>query len=101
MSHSHSHVHSHHAIESVSTTLIVCIILNLLFVIAEAVIGFSYHSLGLLSDAGHNLSDIFSLLLSLFAIRMATRKGNRHFTYGYKKAPYLFHWPMPSYFSLP
>ena len=50
MSHSHSHVHSHHAIESVSTTLIVCIILNLLFVIAEAVIGFSYHSLGLLSD---------------------------------------------------
>lgn len=101
MSHSHSHVHSHHAIESVSTTLIVCTILNLLFVIAEAVIGFSYHSLGLLSDAGHNLSDIFSLLLSLFAIRMATRKGNRHFTYGYKKAPYLFHWPMPSYFSLP
>ncbi len=89
MSHSHSHVHSHHAIESVSTTLIVCIILNLLFVIAEAVIGFSYHSLGLLSDAGHNLSDIFSLLLSLFAIRMATRKGNRHFTYGYKKSTIL------------
>ena len=51
MSHSHSHMHSHHAIESVSTTLIVCIILNLLFVIAEAAIGFSYHSLGLLSDA--------------------------------------------------
>lgn len=75
MSHSHSHMHSHHAIESVSTTLIVCIILNLLFVIAEAAIGFSYHSLGLLSDAGHNLSDIFSLLLSLFAIRMATRKA--------------------------
>lgn len=73
-SHSHSHTHSHHAIESVSTTLIVCIILNLLFVIAEAAIGFSYHSLGLLSGAGHNLSDIFSLLLSLFAIRMAARK---------------------------
>lgn len=88
-SHSHSHTHSHHAIESVSSTLIVCIILNLLFVIAEAAIGFSYHSLGLLSDAGHNLSDIFSLLLSLFAIRMAARKGNRHFTYGYKKVPYL------------
>lgn len=88
-SHSHSHTHSHHAIESVSTTLIVCIILNLLFVIAEAAIGFSYHSLGLLSDAGHNLSDIFSLLLSLFAIRMAARKGNRHFTYGYKKSTIL------------
>lgn len=86
---SHSHAHTHHAIESISTTLVICIILNLLFVIAEATIGFFYQSLGLLSDAGHNLSDIFSLLLSLFAIRMATRKGNRHFTYGYKKSTIL------------
>lgn len=90
MSHVHSHAHEHHhVIESVSTTLIVCILLNLLFVIVEAGIGFSYHSLGLLSDAGHNLSDVFSLLLSLFAIRMATRKGNSHFTYGYKKSTVL------------
>ena len=90
MSHVHSHAHAHHhAIESVSTTLIVCILLNLLFVLVEAGIGFSYHSLGLLSDAGHNLSDVFSLLLSLFAIRMAARKGNSHFTYGYKKSTVL------------
>lgn len=90
MSHAHLHAHEHHhTIESVSTTLIICILLNLLFVIIEAGMGFSYHSLGLLSDAGHNLSDIFSLLLSLFAIRMATRKGNRHFTYGYKKSTVL------------
>lgn len=89
MSHFHSHIHTHHVIQSVRSTLIACIVLNLLFVIAEAAIGFSYHSLGLLSDAGHNLSDIFSLLLSLFAIRMATRKGNRHFTYGYKKSTIL------------
>lgn len=90
MSHVHSHAHAHHhAIESVSTTLIVCILLNLLFVFVEAGIGFAYHSLGLLSDAGHNLSDVFSLLLSLFAIRMATRKGNSHFTYGYKKSTVL------------
>ncbi|WP_308773334.1 cation diffusion facilitator family transporter [uncultured Bacteroides sp.] len=90
MSHVHSHAHAHHhVIESVGTTLIVCILLNLLFVIVEAGIGFAYHSLGLLSDAGHNLSDVFSLLLSLFAIRMATRKGNSHFTYGYKKSTVL------------
>ena len=90
MSHVHSHAHAHHhTIESVSTTLIVCILLNLLFVLVEAGIGFAYHSLGLLSDAGHNLSDVFSLLLSLFAIRMATRKGNSHFTYGYKKSTVL------------
>lgn len=90
MSHVHSHAHAHHhPIESVSTTLIACILLNLLFVIVEAGIGFTYHSLGLLSDAGHNLSDVFSLLLSLFAIRMATRKANSHFTYGYKKSTVL------------
>ena len=90
MSHIHSHAHAHHhVIQSVSTTFIVCILLNLLFVIVEAGIGFIYHSLGLLSDAGHNLSDVFSLLLSLFAIRMAARKGNRHFTYGYKKSTVL------------
>lgn len=90
MSHVHSHAHAHHhAIESVSTTLIACILLNLLFVIVEAGIGFTYHSLGLLSDAGHNLSDVFSLLLSLFVIRMATRKANSHFTYGYKKSTVL------------
>ena len=88
-SHSHSHTHSHHAIESVSTTLIVCIILNLLFVIAEAAIGFSYHSLGLLSDAGHNLSDIFSLLLSLFASGWRHEKEIAISPMAIKKVPYL------------
>ena len=51
--------------------------------------GLYTNSLGLLSDAGHNLSDVFSLLLSLFAIRMAMHRSNRHFTYGYKKSTIL------------
>ena len=71
MSHIHSHAHAHHhVIQSVSTTFIVCILLNLLFVIVEAGIGFIYHSLGLLSDAGHNLSDVFSLQLSTPGTRL-------------------------------
>lgn len=97
MSHVHSHAHAHHhAIESVSTTLIACILLNLLFVIVEAGIGFTYHSLGLLSDAGHNLSDVFSLLLSLFAIRMAPGKQTATSPTDTKKAPYWSRWSMPS-----
>lgn len=84
-----SHEHHHNAPASLSTIFILCIILNLLFVVIEAGVGFIYNSLGLLSDAGHNLSDVFSLLLSLFAIQMAKRHGNKHFTYGYKKSTVL------------
>lgn len=60
-----------------------------MFVIIEAGVGFIYNSLGLLSDAGHNLSDVFSLLLALVAFRMAKLHATHHFTYGYKKATIL------------
>lgn len=88
MEHHHSHGHVH-TITSLNTIFIVCILINLAFVIIEAGVGFFYNSLGLLSDAGHNLSDVFSLLLSLFAFRMSKYPGNRHFTYGYKKSTIL------------
>ena len=87
--HHHTHHHHHHAPASLSAVFIVCITLNMAFVLVEAAVGFMYHSLGLLSDASHNLSDVFSLLLSFFAIQMAKRHSNRHFTYGYKKSTIL------------
>lgn len=87
---SHSHVHEHnHTLTSLNSIFIVCIIINLLFVIIEAGAGFIFNSLGLLSDAGHNLSDVFSLLLSLFAFRMSKHRSTEHFTYGYKKSTVL------------
>lgn len=86
--HTHHH-HHHHAPASLSVIFIICITLNMAFVLVEAGVGFIYHSLGLLSDASHNLSDVFSLLLSFFAIQMAKRHSNRHFTYGYKKSTIL------------
>ena len=90
MAHQHVHIHTHnHALTSLNTVFIVCIVINLLFVIIEAGVGFLFNSLGLLSDAGHNLSDVFSLLLSLFAYRMAKRHSTDHFTYGYKKSTVL------------
>ena len=68
MAHTHEH---HHTISSINSIFVVCIIINALFVVVEAGIGFFYNSLGLLSDAGHNLSDVFSLLLSLLAFRIS------------------------------
>lgn len=74
---------------SLNRIFIVCIVLNLLFVGVEAVVGLLYNSLGLLSDAGHNLSDVFSLLLALVAFRLAKWPASQHFTYGYKKSTIL------------
>ena len=88
MSHHHDHAASE-KLTSLSGIYILTIVLNLAFVLIEAGVGFYAHSLGLLSDAGHNLSDVFSLLLALVALmltRVAPRKG---FTYGYKKASVL------------
>lgn len=88
MSHHHDHAASE-KLTSLSGIYILTIVLNLAFVLIEASVGFYAHSLGLLSDAGHNLSDVFSLLLALVAFmltRVAPRKG---FTYGYKKASVL------------
>ena len=91
------HDHSHHGhghghimeLRSVNTAFIVGIVLNLLFVVIEAVVGLVIHSLSLLSDAGHNLADVASLGLSLFAFRMMKVKSNTVYTYGYKKTTVL------------
>ncbi len=89
-SHSHHHHHHHsHAIERLSTIYIVAVVLNLLFVIVEAVAGAIGHSLGLLSDAGHNLSDVFSLLLAMIALKLASSHATKRFTYGRRKASVL------------
>ena len=91
MGHDHGdHHHEHtHRIESLNGVFIVSIVLNLLFVIVEAGVGFHENSLGLLSDAGHNLGDVFSLLLALLAFKLAKIHSTKRFTYGYKKSTVL------------
>ena len=85
------HHHHHHSApaQSLSGIFILSIILNGLFVLIEAGIGFWQDSLSLLSDAGHNLSDVFSLILVLVAFRLAKVKSNEHYTYGYRKSTVL------------
>lgn len=83
----HNHAHHHHQhFTRVSKVLIWGSILNLLYVIIEGGVGIYAGSMGLVSDAGHNLSDVFSLVLTLIGIKLASAHANSHFTYGYQKA---------------
>ena len=92
MEHEHHHYH-HHAdaadVASLRGIYWISIALNLAFVLVEAGVGLWKGSLGLLSDAGHNLSDVFSLVLALIAFRLATTHSTKKFTYGYKKGSIL------------
>ncbi len=63
--------------------------LNLFITIAEVIGGLASGSLSLLSDALHNLSDVFSLAISLIAVRLAKKKKSDSRTFGYKRAEIL------------
>ena len=67
----------------------IAIILNLLFVGVEAGVGLWQNSLSLLSDAGHNLSDVFSLVLVVVGMHLVKVHSNERYTYGYKKSTIL------------
>jgi len=56
---------------------------------AELIGGFLTNSLALLSDAGHMLSDIAALALTLFAFRIAKRPATLSSTYGYHRVEIL------------
>ncbi len=86
----HDHAHHHEAIlTKVNTAFVVAIILNLVFVIIEAVVGIAIDSLSVLSDAGHNLSDVGTLALSLLAFKLMKVKATNKYTYGYRKTSVL------------
>ena len=87
--HHHHHVHPTPDMQKLNRSFIVGIVLNIVFVLAEAGAGFYYDSLALLSDAGHNLSDVVSLVLAMFALRLSMAKPSLQYTYGYKKSTVL------------
>ena len=84
----HHHEHSHR-LTSLNKAFIIGIALNITFVIVEFGVGFYYNSLGLLSDAGHNLGDVASLVLAMLAFRLEKVHPNSRYTYGYKKSTIL------------
>jgi len=64
-------------------------VLNLGFVVAEAVAGMLGNSVALLSDAGHNLGDVLGLLLAWGASVLVRRRPSRQFTYGLRSTSIL------------
>src|SRR5258708_5961373 len=88
--HDHSHGHHHHdhtpKLDHLNTAFIVGIILNSAFVVLEVVAGLWSHSLSLLTDAGHNLSDVAGLALALLAFKLTKVSSNKEYTYGYKRS---------------
>ena len=81
----HSHHHHHPAVSSLNKAFLWGIALNAGFVVVEFAVGLWYGSMGLLSDAGHNLSDVASLLMAMLAFRLAQAHATPKYTYGYKK----------------
>jgi cobalt-zinc-cadmium efflux system protein len=63
--------------------------LNLVFICVEVVAGITGGSLALLADAGHNATDVLSLLLAWGASALATRTPNHRRTYGFRRATIL------------
>lgn len=72
-----------------SRRLKLALVISAAYFVAELIAGFATNSLALLSDAGHMLSDVGALGLSLFAFRMAARPATHNITYGYHRAEIL------------
>lgn len=84
----HPHGHSHIPAR-LTTAFRVGVALNAAFVLVEAAMGFASHSLALLADAGHNLSDVLGLLLAWGAAEMARRRPTTRRTYGMRRSTIL------------
>lgn len=87
--HYHAHEHGGETLSHVGKAFIWGIVLNVAFVVVEAVAGFATGSLSLLSDAGHNLSDVVGLLLAGLAFKLSFIKPNHTYSYGYKRSTIL------------
>jgi cobalt-zinc-cadmium efflux system protein len=81
--------HSHHAHVDSARVLRVSLVLTLAYIALLIVMGIRAHSLALLSEAGHNVSDFLALLLSLAAVFLQRRPPSATKTFGYHRAGVL------------
>ena len=95
-SHNHGHHHGHdhgsghsHAPKDFGLAFAVGTGLNLLFVVVEAAYGILANSMALLADAGHNLSDVFALLVAWAASSLTQRAPTPRYTYGLRSSSIL------------
>jgi cobalt-zinc-cadmium efflux system protein len=87
--HAHGHGHGHGLGEGATGILGAAVVATLLLVVAELVAGYTGHSIALVSDAVHNLTDVPTLVISWLAMRWARRPPTHEKTYGYHRAGIL------------
>ncbi|MCW1427697.1 cation diffusion facilitator family transporter [Novosphingobium sp. JCM 18896] len=95
--HGHHHGHGHHGHghhghahgTPGGASFAIAVGLNLVFVVAEVAAGLVSGSMALIADAGHNLSDVLSLLLAWGASVLSARPPSERFTYGLKSSSIL------------
>lgn len=80
------HDHNHN---NAQKNIAVAFFLNASFTVIEVIGGILTNSVAILSDAVHDLGDTFSIGLSWYAERIARRRPDSSFTYGYKRFPVL------------
>jgi cobalt-zinc-cadmium efflux system protein len=83
------HVHGVASASGDSGKLAVALSLIVGFMLVEVIVGAVVHSLALLSDAAHMLTDAGAIALSLFVIRLAARPAKGAMTYGFRRAEIL------------
>ena len=83
----HSHAHHHHG--GTGRVLWWSMVATFVFVVIEVVAGIQAHSLALLSDAGHNVTDAGALLLAWVAFYLQSKPADESKTYGYHRAGVL------------
>ena len=94
--HPHNHVHAHghsrghsHAPTSFGRAFFFGILLNTGFIVAEIIYGLYANSLALLTDAGHNFSDVLGLFMAWGAVILSKRNPSERYTYGLQSASIL------------
>lgn len=88
MAHHHHH-QCDHAVGDYNRAFGLGVVLNVIFVVVELIFGVVGGSLALLADAGHNLSDVLSLMLAWGANVLANRPATTKRTYGFRRATIL------------
>ncbi|MDD5463040.1 MAG: cation diffusion facilitator family transporter [Methylococcales bacterium] len=89
--HEHDHTcgHHHHAPRSQGGIFLIAIFLNMIFVVIEFSYGVITNSTALAADAGHNVSDVLSLLLAWSAVILTRMQPSQRYTYGLRSTTIL------------
>jgi len=83
------HVHASPGNDRTTRVLQISLLVTAAYIGLLVVAGIRAHSLALLSEAGHNLTDFVALLLSLLAVYLQSRPPSATHTYGYHRAGVL------------